>query len=274
LYLSQDLPERQSRLVTDHLRHCEECRAFLGKLRDRHNQLQLLRENVVSNSDFASLRRGVLSQIETSSSYSSSWRWFRIERLLLVGFRRHAFAFASLAVIAIISVTHFAQMRQPASRISETAAVFAGKDTLILPDNYRSWVLLENSAANSSPHSRGAVNARNIYIDRRGYREFTKSGEIPEGAVLILEQSKGPGQSPFSLEASVKDSRFESGWGYFDFTRGDGRIQSEAVAISDGTCRSCHEKRAPFDHVFTRVQEILKTATILEPAPRTQDRRC
>ena len=84
---------------------------------------------------------------------------------------------------------------------------------------------------------------------------------MPEGAVLVLELTSGPGQHPAALEASVKDSRFKGGWGFFEFTGADGGIQSQATAMPDSnTCRTCHEKRAPLDHVFTTVQEILKTA--------------
>src|SRR5204862_2155964 len=103
------------------------------------------------SSDFAAVRRDVLAQISDSRS---AWGWFKIERFLLLGFRRHAFACAGLALVAIVSATLFAEMRQPVSNSSEVAVEFRGKDTLVLPDNYRNWVLLENSSAKmtGSPH--------------------------------------------------------------------------------------------------------------------------
>jgi hypothetical protein len=193
----------------------------------------------------------------------------------MLGFRRRSFAFASLAVAAIISATVFAQMRQSSPKSSESAAVFSGKDTLVLPDNYRNWVLLGDSSATAagSPHSTNVGMVRNVYMDRRGYREFSRTGMMPEGAVLILELSSG--QKPSALEASVKDSRFDGGWGFFNFTGADSGLQPQATAISDyNTCRSCHEKRAPFDHVFTTVQEIMKTATTFVQSPHPPSGKC
>jgi len=272
LHISQDLAPAQSQLVSDHIQRCGECRTFLDQLGHRQSQLRLLRADGAQSdfsSDVAALRRNVLAQIGESNS---TWRWFRFERLLLLGFRRHAFAFCSLAVAVVVSATLFAQMRQSPPKISETAAVFSGKDSLVLPDNYRNWVLVGNSSATTagSPHSTKTGGVRNIYMDRRGYREFSRTGVMPEGAVLILELSSGPQQKPFALQASVKDSRFDGGWGFFNFTGTDGRLQSQAPSILDyNTCRSCHEKRAPFDHVFTTVQEIMKTAANFEQSPHS-----
>jgi len=65
-----------------------------------------------------------------------------------------------------------------------------------------------------------------------------------------------------ALEASVKDSsRFDGGWGFFDFTDNDGKMKAKAQALSDGTgCRSCHEERAETDHVFTQFYPVLRSA--------------
>jgi len=260
LHVSQDLTSHDSRIVSDHVHQCGQCQDFLDQLSSHRSELRSFRVDAADSSDFASVRHAVLAQIGNSNA---SWRWFMIERFLMLGFRRHAFAFASIAVAAVVSATLFAGMRQPASKGPESAAVFAAEETLLLPDNYRNWVLLGNSEATTpgSPHSTHTAKARNVYMDRRGYREFTATGKMPEGAVLVLELTNGPGQHPAALEASVKDSRFKGGWGFFDFTGADGGIQPQATAMPDNnTCRTCHEKRAPFDHVFTTVQEILKTA--------------
>ncbi len=275
LHVSQDLTPRDSRIVADHIQQCGECRDFLDQLCSHQSDLRSFRVDAVQTSDFSAVRHAVLTQIRNSNT---SWRWLRIERFLLLGFRRRAFAFASVAVAAIVSATLFAGMRQPAPKVPESSAVFAAKDTLMLPDNYRNWVLLGNSTATSSgsPHSTNPARARNVYMDRRGYREFTRTGTMPEGAVLVLELINGPGQHPAALEASVKDSRFKGGWGFFDFSGADGGIQSQATAMPDNnTCRTCHEKRAPFDHVFTTVQEILKTAANSgENSPRSTFGKC
>ena len=63
-----------------------------------------------------------------------------------------------------------------------------------------------------------------------------------------------------ALEASVKDSsRFEGGWGYFNFTDNQGRPKAN-TAPDEGGCRACHRQRAETDHVFTQFYPVLRSA--------------
>jgi hypothetical protein len=99
-------------------------------------------------------------------------------------------------------------------------------------------------------------------MDRAAYRAFSRTGKFPEGAVLILETSGATGKQAIALQASVKDSRFDGGWGFFNFTNPDGTIKDTAEAVAGkSTCRTCHEERAKSDHVFTQFHPALKTAT-------------
>jgi len=165
----------------------------------------------------------------------------------------------------VVSATLFAQMRQVPSR-DKSVAVFEAGGTLFLPDGYRNWISIGSSIGPGvalGPHTPAA--AHQIYIDRSAYREFSATGKFPEGAVLMLEifgASDKSGKQPVALTASVKNSRFDGGWGFFDFTNADGTIAAKAQAIyNKSSCRACHEERARFDHVFTQFHPALKTAT-------------
>ena len=185
----------------------------------------------------------------------------RIERTLWLGFRRPAFILSSLA-IAVVSATLFAQMRQPAlqdtAASTKRAAVFADSNVLVRPAGYREWISVGSSIGSTIPEPHGVSIApsgfsHNVYMDRAAYRAFSRTGKFPEGAVLILETSGAAGKQAIALQASVKDSRFDGGWGFFNFTNPDGTIKDTAEAVAGkSTCRTCHEERGKSDHVFTQ----------------------
>ena len=263
LHVENDLSEADGRVVSKHLQGCAECQDFLDQLSRRQSQLKLLRREAIPQSTFTRMRREVLSQIETSPQ-ALGWS-VRIERMVWLGFRRHALVFTSLA-LAAVSATLFAQMRQPAPNSSKLAAMFEEGDALVRPVGYREWISVGSSAGAEMPGAHipagsAAGFARSVYMDRSAFREFSKTGKFPEGAVLILETSVTDRQ-PVSLAASVKDSRFEGGWGFFDFTNADGTLKDKAQPLPGASnCRTCHEEHAKSDHVFTQFHPVLKTAT-------------
>jgi hypothetical protein len=269
LHVENDLTETEGRIVAKHVQECAECEGFLGQLGHRQSQLKLLRHEAVPQSTYTRMRREVLSHIENSHQ-TLGWS-IRIERTLWLGFRRHAFVFSSLAIAAVVSATLFAQMRQPALQDTATstkrAAVFADNNSLIRPAGYREWISVGSSIGTNVPDPHNPSNAssgfsHNVYIDRSAYRSFSETGQFPEGAVLILETSGAADKRPIALQASVKDSRFDGGWGFFDFTNTDGTIKDKAESLAGkSSCRTCHEERAKSDHVFTQFHPALKTAT-------------
>jgi hypothetical protein len=268
LYVENDLPETDGRCVAKHLQECAECECFLEGLSHRQSQLKLLRREAIPQSSLTCMRRGVLSQIE-NSPHALGWS-VRIERTLWLGFRRPAFILSSLA-IAVVSATLFAQMRQPAlqdtAASTKRAAVFAENNVLVRPAGYREWISVGSSIGFTIPEPHGLPMApsgfsHNVYLDRAAYRAFSRTGKFPEGAVLILETSGAAGKQAIGLQASVKDSRFDGGWGFFNFTNPDGTIKDTAEPVAGkSTCRTCHEERAKSDHVFTQFHPALKTAT-------------
>lgn len=271
LHVENDLPETEGRDVAKHVQACTECGEFIAQLSQRQSQLKLLRRDAIPQSTFTHMRREVLSQIENSQRTLGWSVW--IERTLWLGFRRHAVVFTSLA-IAAVSATLFAQIRQPAlpalddaAMPMKLAAVLSENDSLVRPAGYRDWISVGSSLGSdvSDPHVPARFPSglsRNVYIDRSAYREYSKTGKFPEGAVLVLETFGGTDRQPIALQASVKNSRFDGGWGFFDFTNADGTIKDKAPYTGGkSSCRTCHEERAKSDHVFTQFHPALKTAT-------------
>src|SRR5262249_22004486 len=140
-------------------------------------------------------------------------------------------------------------------------AVFIGKDVLVRPAGYREWIFVGSSMGLSYSENAGSRRDdlfHNVYINPAAYREYVSTGKFPEGTVMMLELArsgikKEPGlQGSFekefvALKASVKDGRFEGGWGFFKFTDEQGKLKANASPEKTG-CRSCHQQRAETDH--------------------------
>ena len=106
-----------------------------------------------------------------------------------------------------------------------------GRDTLIRPEGYRDWVVVSRS---SGPHPSGAA-----YVNPAAYREYQATGAFPEGTVLVWASIDSP-----VLLASVKDrTRFDEGWGFFDFTEPAGAVAARADVLPESSgCRTCHRR--------------------------------
>ena len=115
---------------------------------------------------------------------------------------------------------------------------YAEDGSLRRPDRFRDWVFVGASLGLSySPHKSeyGDQFFHNVYLDRKSYEYYERTGEFPEKAMLAmsvytqadkaegLTKLQGSFEGEFvSLEVAVKDSeRFEDGWAYFDFSGGD-----------------------------------------------------
>ena len=176
------------------------------------------------------------------------WK-IRFERFLIRGFQAPRYAVAGLALAAIVSVTLFAQMHRVSAGPVATAAVFEDENTLRRPD-FRGWKIVDSTAHNE-PHD-----FERAYINPSAYREFAQTGKFPEGTVLVLQS----GQPKSPLLASVKNGRFEGGWGYFEFREEAGRAASKATALPESAgCNACHRDRGATDHVFTQFYPVLRS---------------
>jgi hypothetical protein len=181
---------------------------------------------------------------------------------------------AVCAIVGIVSASVLAQMRQaPASDVKNSTAVFEATDPLLRPDDYREWILVSDDSERRPVEGEGVrvelTPARRVYINPEGYRAYMKTGVFSEGTVMIWESVRADAdatrhphpQSP-ALLASVKDStRFDGGWGFFDFTGQDGRVISKAQPNAESSrCRTCHLEEAETDSVFTQFYSALRSA--------------
>ena len=158
---------------------------------------------------------------------------------------------------------------------------FDGKQTLLRPSGYREWVFVGSSLGvryDPEPSAKSSANAgqtneldfKNVYINPRAYREFSKTGKFPDGTILLLEIASAatksePGlQGSFQkdflrLEAAVKDSkRFDDAWAYFSFTEKPGRLKDKAEPFRKASCFDCHHEKAAIDNVFTQFYPVLR----------------
>ena len=260
LHVEGDLPEAAARITSEHLERCAECRPFFEQLRVRQSLLKSLRRHTVSSSDCTGMRRAVMSIISERRD-TPGWP-LRIERAIMLGFRQRSYALAAFALVGIVSVSVLVQMRQSIRGMAHSEAVFKGQNTLLHPDGYRDWVLVRTADGSSGS------GFDDVYINPSGYQEYVRTGTFPEGTVLVWESSKGspartdhPHKRSSVLLASVKAStRFDGGWGFFDFTGSEGTVISETQALPESSgCRACHRQDAETDHVFTQFYPALRS---------------
>jgi len=270
LHAEGDLSDARAETASSHLRMCEDCRRFLEELRTTQSLLKSLRSQTISPSDCAPMRREVMSIIEERRE-GLGWP-LRIERAIMLGFGRRSYALAAVALVAIVSVSVLAQMRQTTPATTVSAAVFEGENTLLRPEGYRDWILVAPSVTTHrsgvDPATAIGTPTHKVYINPLGYREYEKTGRFPEGTLMIWESlSRGQDTAPgphkeSAFLASVKDStRFDGGWGFFDFTGVDGTVTARAQAPPESSgCGTCHRRDAETDHVFTQFYPALQSA--------------
>jgi hypothetical protein len=288
LHVEGDLPESAAAIAAGHLTACQECRRFIEQLGARQSLLKSLRRETISPSECTSMRREVMSIIDDRRN-RAGWA-LRIERAMMLGVRRRPYALAAFALAGIVSVSLLGEMRKTALDSTPPVAVFEGRDTLLRPEGYRDWIVVGPSEPHRSGADEGAADARrartrSVYIDPSGYRAYARTGRFPEGTLMVwesldrqIETADRPHRTSPVLLASVKDStRFDGGWGFFDFTGLEGRVAPKAQAtLETSNCRACHRRDAETDHVFTQFYPVLRSARhgAQLAAPREEANRC
>lgn len=267
LYAEGDLSPAAEERTTRHVGACDDCRRFLEGLRQSQALLKSLRQQTVALGECTRMRRDVMAVI-ASRQERRGWA-LRVERALLLGVWRRPYALATAALLCVVSVSVVAQMRHNVADAPRAEAFFLGRDTLSRPVGYRDWVVVSSgsAAADHRDLRRAGTTPRTVYINPTAYQAYAKTGEFPDGTLMVWEESaeldrtaRGEKSSP-ALLVSVKDSaRFAAGWGFFDFTASNGAPLSKAEAVPDSNgCRTCHQRDAATDHVFTQFYPALRS---------------
>lgn len=146
---------------------------------------------------------------------------------------------------------------------------------LELPRNYHQWMFLGSPL---TPHALNGGKAgfpeyHNVYIHPKAYQAYRKTGQFPEGTILLKElqltqpaahpdgSSMAPSGRGFfpaarnGIDISVKDSkRFKdsNGWGFFNFGHHAPPYAHTAAALPKDACAGRHIANATQDMVFTK----------------------
>jgi hypothetical protein len=149
---------------------------------------------------------------------------------------------------------------------------------LLLPANYRQWVLAGSSLGLS--YAEGGAAGMQMFnttlIEPSAYKHFVETGEFREGTMLVLLlQGQGTNALParrgqfatdvHGVEMAVKDSsRVPEGWAYYAFGGSMmGGMRTSAAPQPKTGCYSCHVEHAKRDNVFMQFYQMLS-----EAAPR------
>ena len=148
---------------------------------------------------------------------------------------------------------------------------------LIRPDvGYRQWVYVGTPLTPNdlNPPEAPFPDFHNVYIHPYDFDHYSRTGEFPQGTVIIKELvSVGSKQAVsgngyfmgefIGLETTIKDAeRFpeEPGnWAYFSFGHSY-PLANEAAALPPAACNGCHEASAADDFVFTQYYPVLSAA--------------
>jgi hypothetical protein len=162
---------------------------------------------------------------------------------------------------------------------------------LVLPDDYRQWVLIGSSLGLSyAEGARGQQMFNTTLMEPGAYRHFVETGTFREGTMFALVlQGIGTNATParqgqfatdvHAVEMAVKDaSRVPEVWAYYDFGGPmAGGYRSTAAPQQRSSCYDCHREHAARDNVFTQFYGLLNEAAprVPRPSPATAppDRR-
>ena len=145
---------------------------------------------------------------------------------------------------------------------------------LVLPDDYRRWVLVGSSLGLSySDSGQGHQMFNTTLMEPSAYRHFIETGTFREGTMFaLIGQGVGTNATParqgqfatdvHMLELAVKDSkRVPERWAYYGFGGPMmGGYRSTAAPQPQASCFTCHKEHAARDNVFTQFYGLLNEA--------------
>ena len=185
--------------------------------------------------------------------------------------RNLVFAFAGCALVASCGLHFIQSARKPVSAAGTDVPAYASNGDLLPLSNYREWIYLTSGidmsyspkAAEMQDHSM----FDNVFVSPAAYRSFLATGTWPDKTVMVLEvreaRTKGSinqkghfqGTDVMGFEVHVKDaSRFQGGWGFFDF---DAPTKNGTLIPQGAPCYTCHAAHAAVDTTFVQFYPTL-----------------
>jgi hypothetical protein len=170
--------------------------------------------------------------------------------------------FGGIAVIGA-SVALF-RVQPVVAQAQGSAAVFTSDGKLQIPAGFRRWVFV---GAPLTPNGLNGGKANfpefhNVYIQAQNVEAYMKTGEFPEGTVIVKEltrllnptfpdgsRTEPSGRGFFNgafngIDLTVKDSkRFAktNGWGFFTFGHHPLPYEKTAAEAPAAVCANCHK---------------------------------
>ncbi len=192
---------------------------------------------------------------------------------------RSKYLFVSvLACASLILLLSMMILAQPQAEAKEHAK-FDKDGNLIQPKDYewRKWIYVGTPVTPNSlnPPEAPFPEFHNVYMDPNSFDHYSKTGEFPEGTLLIKElvsvgatkASSGNGffEGDFiGLEAAYKSKKRypdEPGnWVYFSFSHKPPPYPESGKLQPTASCNACHQATAGEDWVFTQFYPVLRAA--------------
>ncbi len=186
----------------------------------------------------------------------------------------------AVAFVAVVTILAASADGPPAD--ADWGPKWNAAGELVLPKGFHEWVFLGSPL---TPHALNDDKAafpeyHNVYVQPEAYRAYRRTGEWPEGTILLKElqltrakthadgssdEVSGRGYFPAALngiDISVKDSeRFEAsnGWGFFNFGHHAPPYAETAPALPIDACAGCHIAHAD-EMVFSKFYEPILQA--------------
>lgn len=181
-----------------------------------------------------------------------------------------------------VAATGKQEMKKPAMKMgqamkgkAEAAAQYDSAGLLKRPVDHHQWVFIGAPVTPNDMNDGKAAfpEFHNVYIDPDSFQHYRKTGQFPDGTVILkelvsvgsksMDSGNGYFQGEFqSLEAMVKDKqRFPSepgGWAFFRFGEAPD-YQPVGARMKTESCNDCHSG-AGEDYVFTETYPVLRAA--------------
>jgi len=181
---------------------------------------------------------------------------------------------AAISLTVIMTIASAVLMAAPADPVRSKPA-FTADGKLLQPTGYREWIYVGTPLTPNdlNPPEAPFPEFHNVYIHPLDFAVYRKTGNFPEGTVLVKElvsvgakqatSGKGYFMGEFvGLEVAVKDSRRfprEPGhWAYFSFGH-KYPLAAETASQPVASCNSCHGANAAQDYVFTQYYPVLRS---------------